>query len=59
MKSEPTIVPIFILTTQHLLSQETMSLGFQTRYYTNLAVQPQKMARGLEFRILKVEGLYY
>ena len=51
MKSEPTIVPSFTLTTQHLLSQETLSLGFQTRYYTNLAVQPQKMARGLEFRI--------
>ena len=26
--------------------------------YTNLAVQPQKMARGLKFRIQKVEGLY-
>ena len=26
---------------------------------TNQAVQPQKMARGLKFRILKVEGLYY
>ena len=25
----------------------------------NQAVQPQKMARGLKFRILKVEGLYY
>ena len=26
---------------------------------TNRAVQLQKMARGLEFRITKVEGLYY
>ena len=32
-----------------------------TRPDTNRAVQPQieKMARGLKFRILKVEGLYY
>ena len=26
---------------------------------TNRAVQPQKMARGLKFRIKKEEGLYY
>ena len=26
---------------------------------TNPAVQPQKMARGLKFRIDEVEGLYY
>ena len=26
---------------------------------TNHAVQPHKMARGLKFRIWKVEGLYY
>ena len=26
---------------------------------TNLAVQPQKMARGLKFGILEEEGLYY
>ena len=26
---------------------------------TNRAVQPQKMARGLKFRIEEVEGLYY
>ena len=26
---------------------------------TNRAVQPQKMAGGLKFRIKKVEGLYY
>ena len=32
---------------------------FRTRYDTNQAVQPQKMARGLKFRIKKVHGLYY
>ena len=31
----------------------------QTRSDTNWPVQPQKMARGLKFRILEVEGLYY
>ena len=29
-----------------------------TRSYTNLAVQPQKKARGLQFRIWEVEELY-
>ena len=32
---------------------------FPTWSDTNRAVQPQKMARGLKFRIWKVEGLYY
>ena len=32
---------------------------FPTWSYTNWAVQLQKMARGLKFRIWKVEGLYY
>ena len=32
---------------------------FPTRSYKNQAVQLQKMARGLKFRILKVEGWYY
>ena len=32
---------------------------FPTRSDTNQAVQLQKMARGLKFRIYKVEGLYY
>ena len=32
---------------------------FPTRSDKNRAVQPQKMARGLKFLILKVEGLYY
>ena len=33
--------------------------GFLTRSGTNQAVQAQKMARGLKFRIKGVEGLYY
>ena len=32
---------------------------FPTRSGTNQAVQLQKMARGLKFRIKKEEGLYY
>ena len=32
---------------------------FYTWSDTNQAVQLQKMARGLKFRIYKVEGLYY
>ena len=32
---------------------------FQTWSDTNQAVQLQKMARGLKFQTLKVEGLYY
>ena len=32
---------------------------FPTYFDTNQAVQLQKMARGLKFRIQKVEGLYY
>ena len=35
------------------------SSGFPTRSDTNRAVQPQKMARGMKFRIFVVEGLYY
>ena len=34
-------------------------LGFTTRSDTNRFVQPQKMARGLKFRMLVVEELYY
>ena len=33
--------------------------GVSTRSNPNRAVQPQKMARGLKFRIQEVEGLYY
>ena len=36
------------------------SSGFPTRSDINAgAVQPQKIAGGLKFRIYKVEGLYY
>ena len=34
-----------------------MSLGFLSRPDTNRAVQLQKMARGLNFQILRVEGV--
>ena len=47
---------------QETLSQsliENLSLGFPTRFDTNWAVQPQKVAGGLKFWILEVEGLYY
>ena len=40
------------------MSQIHLSLGFQTRSDTNWAVQPQKMARGLKFRIFEEEELY-
>ena len=33
--------------------------AFPTRSDRNRVAQPQKIARGLKFRILKVEGLYY
>ena len=33
------------------VSRENLSSGFSTRSITNLAVQPQKMARGLKFLI--------
>ena len=32
---------------------------FPTRSHSNWAVQSQKMARGLKFRIYDEEGLYY
>ena len=35
------------------------SSGFPTRSDANQAVQLQKIARGLKFRIYEVEGLYY
>ena len=39
--------------------QENLSSGFPTRSDTNMAVLPQKMARGLKFWIQKREGLYH
>ena len=41
------------------LSARKCVFGFPTKSDTNRAVQPQKIARGLKFRILEVEGLYY
>ena len=41
----------------HVMRKPTF--WFPTRSDTNQAVQPQKMARGLKIRTLKVEGLYY
>ena len=38
---------------------KNLSSGVPTGSDTNRAVQPQKMARGLYFQVLKVEGLYY
>ena len=35
------------------------SAGFPTRSHTDQAVQPQKIASDLKFRISVVEGLYY
>ena len=40
-------------------SEKTGSSGFPTRSNTNRAVQPQKMARGLKFRIKVEESVYY
>ena len=39
--------------------KKKLTLGFPTRSDTNQAVQLQKMARGLKFRIKEVDGLYY
>ena len=33
--------------------------GFPTRSDKNEAVQPQKIARGLKFRLKEEQGLYY
>ena len=40
-------------------SRENLFSGFPTRSATNRGVQPQKMARGLKFRIKEVEGLFF
>ena len=45
------------LKTCNSMQVEHLSSGFLTRSYTNQAVQPQKMARGLRFQIYKEEGL--
>ena len=41
----------------HVMRKPTF--WFPTWSDTNRAVQPQKTARGLKFRIWKIEGLYY
>ena len=41
------------------LVMKKRSSVFLTRFDTNRAKQPKKMARGLKFRIFKVEGLYF
>ena len=38
---------------------KNLSLGFPAMSNTNQPVQLQKMARGLKFGILEVEGFYY
>ena len=38
---------------------ENWSSGFSTGSDTNWAVQPQKMSRGMKFRIKEIEGFYY
>ena len=59
-------MPIFIIEDTRLLSTSHLSrvvrkpaVWFPTWSDTNRSVQLQKMARGLKFRIYKVEGLYY
>ena len=39
--------------------EKNRSSAFLTRFDTDRAEQPQKMARGFKFRVLKVERLYY
>ena len=41
------------------VARENLSSGFPTSSGTNRAVQPQKMAIGLKFRIYEVKGLLY
>ena len=41
------------------MQRENRSSGFPTRSDTNRAVQAQKMARGLKFRIYEVDEFYY
>ena len=41
------------------MSRENLSSGFPTRWDSNQPAQLQKLARGLKFRIQKLEVLYY
>ena len=49
----------YVLSFSSPVHEKNLSSGFPTRSYTNSAVQPQKIAKGLKFRIEGVEGLYY
>ena len=40
-------------------SRENLSSGFATKVDSNWPVQPQKLARGLKFRIYKLKALHY
>ena len=50
---------LFAIPSVSLLNMRKLTFWFPTWSDTNLAVQSQKMARGLKLRILKGEGLYY
>ena len=39
--------------------ENNLSSKYRTRSDTNWAVQPQKMAKGLNFHILEVERMHY
>ena len=41
------------------MRKPVLSSGFPTMSDTNLALQPQKMARNLKFKILEIEGLCF
>ena len=51
--------PGSIGTSKSIILAASLQTLFSTRSDTDRAIQPQKIARGLEFRIKEVEGLYY
>ena len=53
------VLSIFLNSDNWASLWENRSSGFPTRSDTNQAVQPQKMATGLKFRIKGEAGLYY
>ena len=59
----PSVVPFYsdfkVITATLEPCCEKTSLGGFNGYYTKWAVQPQKIARSLKFRIYKVEGMNY
>ena len=50
---------LFLLQSIYESRHEKPTFWFPTWSDTNRAAQPQKIARGLKFRIKVVEGLYY